>query len=156
MPQRHRYSRAALPAVAATAAAVALVAGCSRSSPTAEQHPSINFGSQASTTPGMVGQGPSASPAPGTSHTQSSTAPSVPLPGANEPVVFERHIKPLFRQKDRDSMTWAFDLWSYTDVKSHAPAIVDRLRDGSMPCDGAWSAEKISVFQRWIDSGMAA
>jgi hypothetical protein len=154
MPQPHR-SLTALPAVAATAAAVALVSGCSSSAPTSEQHPSITFGSQVSTTPGMVGQGTPASPAPGTSHTQSSTAPAVPLPGAGEPVVFERNIKPLFRKKDRESMTWAFDLWSYTDVKSHAAAIVERLRGGSMPCDGAWSAEKINVFQRWIDSGMA-
>jgi hypothetical protein len=152
MPQPHR----SLPAVAATAAALALASGCSSSSPTAEQQPSINFGSQASTTPGMVGQGHPASPAPGTSHSESSSTPSVPLPGASEPVVFERHIKPLFREQDRASMKWAFDLWSYTDVKAHAAAIVDRLRDGSMPCDGAWSAEKVSVFQRWIDSGMAA
>jgi hypothetical protein len=69
--------------------------------------------------------------------------------------VFERNVRPLFRQSDRESMRWAFDLWSYTDVKAHAAAIVERLRDGSMPCDGAWSAEKIAVFQRWIDSGMA-
>jgi hypothetical protein len=62
MPKRHR-PLTALPAVAATAAAVALVSGCSNSAPTSEQHPSINFGSQASTTPGMVvhrapGRGP--------------------------------------------------------------------------------------------------
>jgi hypothetical protein len=25
-----------------------------------------------------------------------------------------------------------------------------------MPCDGAWSADKISVFQHWIESGMAS
>jgi hypothetical protein len=151
MPQPHR-SLTALPAVAATAAAVALVSSCSSSAPTSEQHPSITFGSQVSTTPGMVGQGTPAPPAPGTGHTESSTVPPVPLPGAGEPVVFERNIKPLFRQKDRESMTWAFDLWSYTDVKSHAAAIVERLRGGSMPCDGAWSAEKINVFQHWIDS----
>jgi hypothetical protein len=154
MPQPHR-SLTALPAVAATAAAVALVSSCSSSGPTPAQQPSITFGSQAGTTPGMAGQGTPAFPAPGTSHSESSTAPPVPLPGAGEPVVFERNIKPLFRQKDRESMTWAFDLWSYSDVKSHAAAIVERLRDGSMPCDGAWSAEKINVFQRWIDSGMA-
>jgi hypothetical protein len=154
MPQPHR-SLTALPAVAATAAAVALVSGCSGSGPTPQGQPSITFGSQASTTPGMVGQGPPASPAPGTSHTESSTAPPVPLPGAGESVVFERNIRPLFRQDDRESMKWAFDLWSYADVKSHATAIAERLRDGSMPCDGAWSAEKINVFQRWIDSGMA-
>jgi hypothetical protein len=103
----------------------------------------------------MVGHGTPGSPTAGTSQTESSTAPPLPLPGAGEPVVFERNIRPLFREEDRKSMTWAFDLWSYTDVNSHAAAIVDSLRDGSMPCDGAWSAEKINVFQRWIDSGMA-
>ena len=153
MPQPHR-SLTALPAVAATAAAVALASGCSSSAPTSG-HPSITFGSAASNAPGMVGQGTAVSPAPATSHTESSTAPPVPPPGAGEPVVFERNIRPLFRQADRASMKWAFDLWSYADVKSHAAAIVERLRDGSMPCDGAWSAEKVNVFQRWIDSGMA-
>ena len=69
--------------------------------------------------------------------------------------MFEQNIRPLFREDDRESMKFAFDLWSYTDVKSQAKAILQRLRDGSMPCDGAWSAEKINVFQRWIDSGMA-
>ncbi|ORW88919.1 hypothetical protein AWB92_22490 [Mycobacterium sp. IEC1808] len=77
------------------------------------------------------------------------------MPGAGEEVLFERNIKPLFRADDRDSMKWAFDLWSYNDVKAHATAIVQRLRDGSMPCDGAWPAQKIDVFQRWIDSGMS-
>ena len=154
MPYPHR-SLTALPAVAATAAAVALASGCSTSGPTPAQQPSITFGSQASTTPGMVGQGTAAAPAPDMSTAESSTAPPVPLPGAAEPVVFERNIKPLFRQQDRESMTWAFDLWSYTDVKAHAAAIAERLRDGSMPCDGAWSSEKVNVFQRWIDSGMA-
>lgn len=43
MPQAHR-SLTALPAVAATAAAVALVSGCSSSGPTPQGHPSINFG----------------------------------------------------------------------------------------------------------------
>jgi hypothetical protein len=154
MPQAHR-SRTALPAVAATAAAVALVSGCSSSAPTAEQHPSITFGSQDSTTPGMAGHGAPESPATGTSHVESSIAPPAPLPGAGESVVFERNIRPLFRQDDRESMRWAFDLWSYTDVKAHAAAIVERLRNGSMPCDGAWSAEKVDTFQRWIDGGMA-
>jgi hypothetical protein len=97
MPQPRR-SLTALPAVAATAAAVALVSSCSTSGPTPARQPSITFGSQVSTTPGMVGQGMPASPAPGASHTESSTAPPVPLPGAGEPVVFERNIKPLFRQ----------------------------------------------------------
>ena len=33
---------------------------------------------------------------------------------------FEADIKPLFRDKDRDAMRRAFDLWSYGDVVAHA------------------------------------
>ena len=51
-------------------------------------------------------------------------------------------------------MEWAFDLWSYQDVKSHAAGILQRLQNGSMPCDGAWSHEKVETFQRWVESGM--
>ena len=50
-------------------------------------------------------------------------------------------------------MTFSFDLWSYEDVRSRAEAIVTRLRAGTMPCDGAWSQEKVDLFQRWIDDG---
>jgi hypothetical protein len=74
-------------------------------------------------------------------------------PGPGETVSFEAHIKVLFREKDRRSMTFAFDLWSYADVRSHADGIATRLRAGTMPCDGAWSQEKIDLFQRWIDGG---
>jgi hypothetical protein len=68
-------------------------------------------------------------------------------------VTFAAHIKPLFRERDRQSMSFAFDLWSFQDVSSRAAGILSRLRDGSMPCDGAWPAAKIEVFQRWADTG---
>jgi CDGSH-type Zn-finger protein/truncated hemoglobin YjbI len=77
-----------------------------------------------------------------------------PPPGA--PVSFEAYIKALFRQRDRQSMLFVFDLWSLQDVQLHADAILQRLRNGSMPCDGAWSSEKIELFARWIDSGKDA
>ena len=35
-------------------------------------------------------------------------------------------------------MRRAFDLWYYADVQTHAAAIAERLKNGSMPCDGAW------------------
>lgn len=76
----------------------------------------------------------------------------VVLPGSEEKVTFTTHIKPLFRSRDRQSMQFAFDLWSYTDVAKHAVRILERLRDGSMPCDGAWPEERIDVFERWIAS----
>lgn len=69
---------------------------------------------------------------------------------------FERDIKPLFREKDRDSMLRAFDLYDYSDVSSHADAIVGALRSGRMPCDGAWPASQVATFQQWIDAGKPA
>ena len=76
------------------------------------------------------------------------------LPAADEPLHFEAHIKPLFRQMDRQSMTWAFDLWAYKDVEAHAQGILERLRAGTMPCDGAWPQEKLDVFARWVAASM--
>ena len=53
-------------------------------------------------------------------------------------------------------MQFAFDLFSYDDVKHNAHAILERVRNGSMPCDGAWPGEKADVFERWVKSGMLA
>jgi hypothetical protein len=66
---------------------------------------------------------------------------------------FERDIKPLFRDSDRAAMRKAFDLWSATDVAAHGDAIAARLRDGSMPCDGPWPAERVAAFINWLDAG---
>ena len=78
------------------------------------------------------------------------------LPSPDEPLSFAAHMKPLFRDGDRRSMQFAFDLWSYDDVSSNADAILDRLRSGSMPCDGAWPADQIAVFARWLEAGKPA
>jgi truncated hemoglobin YjbI len=78
------------------------------------------------------------------------------LPGPDEPVSFAAHIKPMFREHDRDSMRFTFDLWSYDDVRAHAAGILDRLAKGSMPCDGAWPAPQIDVFRHWTESGTPA
>ena len=77
------------------------------------------------------------------------------LPGKEGQVGFEDQIKPLFRGRDRGSMLFAFDLWSYDDVHQHSARILARLRSGTMPCDGPWMAEQIETFQRWIDCGLA-
>jgi CDGSH-type Zn-finger protein/truncated hemoglobin YjbI len=81
------------------------------------------------------------------------TAQEPALPAPDEPVGFDRHIKTLFRARDRQSMRFTFDLWSYDDVNEHAEAIAQRVRDGSMPCDGAWPEDYVAAFQRWIDEG---
>jgi hypothetical protein len=32
----------------------------------------------------------------------------------------------------------------------------ERIRAGTMPCDGAWPAEWVDAFDRWVQSGMSA
>jgi hypothetical protein len=72
---------------------------------------------------------------------------------ADETAGFESQIKPLFRERDRESMQSHFDLWSYDDVSEHADAILAVLRDGSMPCDAAWPQSEVDLFQGWVESG---
>jgi hypothetical protein len=76
---------------------------------------------------------------------------SPPTPG--DPVSFAADVKPFFREKDRSSMLPHFDLWSHDDVSAHAPAILARLAEGEMPCDGAWPADRIDIFRRWLAQG---
>ena len=75
------------------------------------------------------------------------------LPAADQAVSFDQHIKPLFRPTDRQSMAFAFDLWDLEDVRSNADAILGRLQEGTMPCDGGWSSDKVELFDRWIATG---
>ena len=80
--------------------------------------------------------------------------PALSLPGPDQAVGFIEHIRPLFRASDREAMKWAFDLATYADVARNAAAILQRLRVGSMPCDGPWPSARIDVFQRWVDAGV--
>jgi CDGSH-type Zn-finger protein/truncated hemoglobin YjbI len=80
----------------------------------------------------------------------------VTLPGPGEPVSFATHVKPMFRAKDRQSMLFAFDLWSYDDVRAHAADVLARVASGSMPCDGAWPDAQVQAFRRWTESGTPA
>ncbi len=75
------------------------------------------------------------------------------LPGPGDTVTFAAHVKPLFRERDRQSMSFAFDLWSADNVRAHAADILQRLQDGSMPCDSPWPDERIEVFRRWTQTG---
>ena len=72
------------------------------------------------------------------------------------PMHFDEDIKLLFREGDRKAMRFAFDLWSADDVSTHADAILGPLEAGTMPCDGAWPAERVAVFRRWIEAGKPA
>ena len=78
---------------------------------------------------------------------------SVAMLADGEAASFERHVRPLFRASDRASMRFAFDLWAHDDVQKHATAILARVRAGTMPCDGAWAEDKVTLLARWLDDG---
>jgi hypothetical protein len=82
--------------------------------------------------------------------------PQISLPGPGEAVTFAAHVKPLFRERDRESMRFAFDLFAHDEVSAHAAEILARLKAGTMPCDGAWPPERIDVLERWIAAGTPA
>lgn len=67
-----------------------------------------------------------------------------------QPSSFEVHIRPLFREVDREEMLWAFDLFDEADVRRNADDILERLEQGDMPCDEAWSDESVGQFRAWV------
>ena len=93
-----------------------------------------------------VGPVPSASAAPAGGSEQSAAV-------VTGPPSFARDIRPLFTDRDRAAMRWAFDLGDVAAVREHADAILDQLAAGRMPCYGAWPAEQVSLFRQWIHSG---
>ena len=70
---------------------------------------------------------------------------------------FKTDIRPLFRDSpDVDSMKdYGLDLSSYDEVKAKAKEIYAALEEGSMPCDEQWPADRLALFKRWMDEGMA-
>jgi hypothetical protein len=70
---------------------------------------------------------------------------------------FASDIRPLFRDKDIQSMRFAFDLSSYDDVKANARGIYNAVSVVSsgfvMPCDGRWPPGPILAFRQWMDQG---
>jgi hypothetical protein len=92
----------------------------------------------------------------GTSRFTTRDAETTEIRTEDEPMHFEQDIKPLFREGDRNAMRFAFDLWALDDVSTHADSILDRLEAGTMPCDGAWPAERVAIFRQWIEGGKPA
>jgi hypothetical protein len=80
----------------------------------------------------------------------------------DKPISFAADIGPLFTQIDIDHMSWFCNLANYDDVKTNASDILSRLKgEGGavMPPppsrggEGPWTADKIALFEAWIDNG---
>ena len=69
---------------------------------------------------------------------------------------FQQDVQPLFREQDRNAMTFAFDLWSYEDVSKHADDILRVVATGYMPCDSRWDEKRVELFRSWVEGGKAA
>jgi hypothetical protein len=68
-------------------------------------------------------------------------------------ISFANDVSPLFRAKDVSAMRRFFDLSNYADVRAHAEAILARLSNGSMPCDGQWPQDRVGIFRGWMEGG---
>jgi hypothetical protein len=82
--------------------------------------------------------------------------PSIAPPPPPAALSFERDIKPLFRDKDRNRMLFKFDLFKFDDVKLNAGDIFDAISTGRMPCDIPWDSSKVATFKKWMDGGLMA
>ncbi len=67
---------------------------------------------------------------------------------------FAGDIRPLFRDKDIQAMTFMFDLSRYDDVKENADGILETVANGGKPCAEAWSTEQVSSFKAWMGEGL--
>jgi len=90
--------------------------------------------------------------APALAARRSYAAPPAAPPG------FSAEIGPLFRDRDIEAMDGisGFRLGTVDDVRAHSASILERLEDGSMPCDGPWPREDVAQFRAWVEGGMPA
>lgn len=94
---------------------------------------------------------------PGIERERNPTREPVVIPATPSTVLsFEADIKAMFRAvEDRQTMMAisGFDLHKFEDVRDNANRILARIKDGTMPCDGSWSLDKIEKFRKWIADG---
>ena len=69
--------------------------------------------------------------------------------GTGDELSFARDIRPLFREKDRDSMMRAFDL-PFRDPEAGPSGTSGKV------LHGAWPASQVDKLQQWIDHGKPA
>lgn len=51
-------------------------------------------------------------------------------------------------------MRFALDLWDYGEVIDMAERVLERVEDGTMPCDEPWDDGQIALLRQWINEGM--
>jgi hypothetical protein len=59
-------------------------------------------------------------------------------------------IRPLFHEKDAQSMPATFDRSSDDDAKASADKILEKVADGLMPCDRPRAEDQMALFREWV------
>jgi hypothetical protein len=84
---------------------------------------------------------------------------SMSIEGGYMALSFATDIRPLFRDGDVDCMkTMGIDLDdpAWMCVSANAQSVYDAVYAGTMPPDEPWSADRVSLFKRWMDAGCPA
>jgi hypothetical protein len=85
------------------------------------------------------------------------TAPNLlALLGGSMALSFAADIRPLFRDEDIHCMTpsgVALDKPAWMCVPSNALLVYGEVSAGKMPPDEPWSADRVSLFKKWMDAG---
>jgi hypothetical protein len=79
--------------------------------------------------------------------------------GGSMALSFATDIRPLFRDEDIDcmkSMGVELDDPAWMCVPANAHDVYRTVSDGSMPPDEPWTAERVSLFKKWMDAGCPA
>jgi hypothetical protein len=69
---------------------------------------------------------------------------------------FATDIRPLFRDEDIECMKPSgidLDDPAWMCVPANAQSVYREVSGGTMPPDEAWSADRVSLFKRWMDAG---
>jgi hypothetical protein len=74
----------------------------------------------------------------------------------SDDISFAADIRPLFRDDDVAAMDFAFDLRAHEEVSANAELILQRLSEGSMPCDEPWPEAQVARFRSWVEAGKPA
>ena len=83
-------------------------------------------------------------------------APAPTLPGADEPFP-SRRTSSRCSARATATRCGSSSTSGPTRTSARTPhAILERLRAGTMPCDGAWPPDRVEVFARWVSSGSPA
>lgn len=90
--------------------------------------------------------------------TTTTTTPTTTTLDTTKTISYKTDIAPLLSQEcsgchNNSNASAGVNLSSYSNVSKYASKSLGAINSGSMPPSGKWSADKITVFSKWISQG---